>query len=250
MESSKPINKQPYNPLESPEGRPTMTLDLHDGTNEQISIIIPSHNRPDFLNMCVQSIHTMSNMNNYEVIIVDNNSGRETQEYLDVLQEEGIKVIRNSQNNYWSKACNQGAAAADPYSKFLLFMHADTIVLDPAWLDVLVNISVGRQSGMVGTQLGHYTISRTKADFIQEWCVLFSRQCWNDIGQWPEELPLIGMSYIMTLKAQLKGYKPQATGNNIVHHYKAFSMDPNEYERLSEQAMASIGKLILQIQNG
>jgi hypothetical protein len=76
--------------------------------------------------------------------------------------------------------------------------------------------------------------------------MLMTRQCWNDIGPWPEELPFVGMSFIMTLRAQLKGHQPQATGNSLVHHYKAFSMDPSEYERMSEQAMGIVGRLMQQ----
>lgn len=233
-----------FNPLESPTGnRSTMTIPLNDGSSEQVSIIVVHHNRPYYLNMCLQSIHCMSNLNNYEVIVVDNASDQETQEYLDVLQEEGIKVIRNDKNLYWSKAANQGAKAADPNSKYLVFMHADTIVLDQAWLDLLINISESNGAGIVGTQLQSYFIQKQKVDFIQEWCMLITRQCWEDIGEWPETLPLIGNSFIMTLRAQLKGHKPQATGNSIVHHYKAMCINPSEFERISEQSMAEIGKI-------
>ena len=53
----------PHNPLENPE-RPEITFDLPDGSNEQISIIIVHKDRPEYLNICLQSIHIMSNINN------------------------------------------------------------------------------------------------------------------------------------------------------------------------------------------
>jgi GT2 family glycosyltransferase len=235
---------QPFNPLESPDGaRPTFSIPLNDGSNEQISIIVVHRNRPQYLNICLQSIHEMSHLNNYEVVVVDNGSDQETQEYLDVLQQEGIGVVRNDKNNYWSKAANQGVLAADPHSKYFVFLHADTVVLDPAWLDLLVNISAINSAGIVGTQLQHYFIQKQRVEFVQEWCMLMTRQCWEDIGPWPEELPLIGHSFIMTLRAQLKGYKPQASGNNIIHHYRQLCIDPSEFERIGEQAMGTVGKL-------
>lgn len=240
--------RQPHNPLESPAGvTPEISIDLSDGSNEQVSVIVVHHNKPAYLNMCLQSVHVCSHLNNYEVIVVDNNSDQETQEYLDVLQEEGIKVVRNDTNKYWSAACNQGVAVADPHSDYFVFLHADTIILNPAWLDVMINISEARGAGLVGTQLHEYYIQKQKVQFIQEWCMLMSRQCWNDIGPWPEDLPLVGMSFIMTLKAQVKGHKPQATGNPVVHHYKAFSLDPSEYEKISEQAMAILPKAMEQV---
>lgn len=239
---------QPFNPLESPASKPTLTVNLHDGSNEQVSIIVIHHNQPSFLNICLQSIYAMSNLNNYEVIVVDNNSGQDTQEYLDVLEEEGIKVVRNDKNVYWSKAANQGVSLADKNSKYFIFLHADTVVLDPAWIDVMVNLSEGRGAGLVGTSLGSYYIQKQQVNFIQEHCMLITRRCWEDIGPWPEELPLVGMSFIMTLRAQYKGHNPQSIGNTIVHHYRAFIMDPSEYERMCEQAMGLVGKLMVQAQ--
>lgn len=241
---------QPFNPLESPAGKPTLTIDLNDGTHEQVSIIVVHHNNPGYLNICIQSIHAMSNLNNYEVIVVDNGSDQETQEYLDLLEEEGVKVVRNESNLYWSKAANQGVAVADPHSRYFIFLHADTVVLDPAWIDVLVNLSEARNCGLVGTSLSSYWIQKQQVSFVQEWCLLLTRECWDDIGPWPEELPLVGMAFIMTLRAQYKGHNPQAVGNNIVHHYKAFNMDPSEYERMCEQAMGTVGKLMAKAQKG
>ena len=157
-------NSQPFNPLESPTEKPSLTVNLHDGSNEQVSIIVVHHERPEYLNICLQSIHAMSNLNNYEVIVVDNASGQETQEYLDVLQEEGIKVVRNEENVYWSKAANQGVNVADANSKYFIFLHADTVILDPAWIDVLVNLSEGREAGLVGTSLHSYYIQKQQVN--------------------------------------------------------------------------------------
>ena len=242
------MSQQPHNPLEHPEGPPEMVIDLHDGSTEQVSIIVIHHDRPEYLNICLQSIHVCSHLNNYEVIVVDNGSGEETQDYLDVLQDEGIKVVRNKENKYWSEAANKGVEVADPSSKYFIFLHCDTVVLNPSWIDVLVNISEAQGAGIVGTQLQSYFIQKTKVDFIQEWCLLLTRECWNDVGPWPEELPLVGMAFILTLRAQLKGHKPQATGNNIVHHYRQFSLDPSEYEKISEKAMGTVAKLMAQAQ--
>ena len=42
---------QPFNPLESPTGKPTLSVNLHDGSNEQVSIIVVHHNRPEYLKL-------------------------------------------------------------------------------------------------------------------------------------------------------------------------------------------------------
>jgi len=228
--------------------RPTMTIDLHDGTNEQVSIIVVHHNRPEFLNICLQSIHVMSSLSNHEVIVVDNGSDQETQDYLDVLEDVGIKIIRNEKNELWSKAANQGVKAADLNSRYFIFMHTDVVVLDASWIDVLVNMSEGNNAGIVGVEMQSYWLNKQQVDFVQEYCMLMTRKCWEDCGPWPEELPLVGMSFVMTLRAQMKGHRPIAIGNNLVYHYKAFIMDPNKYEQLSTDSMAVLPKLMQQAQ--
>ena len=139
--------------------------------------------------MCLQSITATSSNNNYELIVVDNNSGEESQAFLNAIEEDGVKVIRNSKNLYWSAAANKGAEAASRLSKYIVFLHHDVVVLNSAWLDLLTNVSESHQSGMVGLELGQYFMQNQKVDFVQEWCVLFSKQAWRDIGPWPETLP-------------------------------------------------------------
>lgn len=239
----------PHNPFENPE-RPELVIDLKDGSNEQVSIIVVHHNRPEFLSICLQSIFITSNFNNFEIIVVDNNSEQESQEYLDAIEAEGVKVVRLKSNQYWSAAANKGASVADPNSKYLIFMHCDTVVLNQSWIDLLANISQSKNSGFVGTSLQTYYIAKQKINFVQECCVLVTRECWKDCGPWPEELPLIGNSFIFTLKAQVKGYKPTSISNQVVYHYRAAAFNVNEYEKMSEVAMTIVPKLMQAIQNG
>lgn len=234
-----------HNPLEGP--RPELTINLHDGSEEQVSIVIVHKDRPEYLNICLQSIAVTSFNNNYEIIVVDNGSGKESQDFLDDIKDE-VKVVRCEKNLYWGPAASKGVAAADKNSKYIIFLHCDVVVLNPAWIDLLVNVSESQGAGMVGVELQSYYMQNQKVDFIQEWCLLMTRDCWKDIGPFPETLPQIGTSFIMTMKAQQKGYKPQVMRNPICHHYRIFSLDINEYERLTEKAMIEIPKLMRDLQ--
>lgn len=224
-----------------------ISFNLHDGSEEQVSIIIVHKDRPEHLNICLQSIAIASINSNFEIIVVDNGSGKESQDFLNDIEGE-VKVIRNEKNLYWGPAANQGAAAADRNSKYLLFMHCDVVVLNPAWLDLLINVSEAQHSGMVGVELQHYYIQQQEVSFIQEWCMLVTRDCWRDIGPFPESLPQIGVGYIATMKAHQRGYKPQIMKNPIVHHYRMFSLDVNEFERLTESATVMIPRLMREMQ--
>jgi GT2 family glycosyltransferase len=236
-------NITPHNPLEGE--RPELSIPLHsDGSEEQISIVVVHKDRPEYLNMCLQSIAVTSTNNNVEIIVVDNASSDESKDFLDELEEQGIKVVRNEENLYWGPAINKGVEQADKNSNYYIFMHCDVVVLNPAWIDLLINISQAQNSGMVGIELQSYFMQNQKVDFIQEYCLLMTRDCWNDIGPFPPEVPQIGPSFIMTVRAQAKGWRPQIMRNPICHHYKVFSLDISEYERLTEQAMVTIPPLL------
>jgi GT2 family glycosyltransferase len=233
----------PHNPLTGE--RPELTVKLQDGTDEQISIIIVHKDRPAHLNILLQSIVVNSTANNYQIIVVDNGSDQESQDYLDSMEED-VQVVRLQKNMYWSAAANRGVAAADKNSKYLLFLHCDVVVLNPSWLDLLISVSESQGAGIVGTDLQSYFVENAKVDFIQEHCMLVTRECWDDVGPWPEELPMIGNSFILTMRAQQKGHKPQIMRNNVIHHYRVFALKVNEYEKLIEEAMAVMPKLMQQ----
>lgn len=234
------------NPLEA---QPEMIVNLHQGSNEKVSVIIVHHNRPDHLNICLQSIHVLSNLNNYEVIVVDNNSDKLTQDFLDQLEKQDIKVIRLKENMYWSAAANIGAKAADPDSKYLIFLHDDTVILNQTWIDMLVNTAVGQESGMIGAEMAEYFFpsSNQKIKYPKEWCLLITRDCWNDIGPWEEELPLIGASFIFSLKCTAHGYKPRAITHRIVHHYHKPTINPNLFNKMAVEAMGKVTKMMVKI---
>jgi glycosyltransferase involved in cell wall biosynthesis len=234
-----------YNPLTG--DRPELVVPLHDGTEEQVSIIVVHNDKPEYLNICLQSIFVSSINNNYEVIVVDNGSGKESQDFLDEIKDE-VKVIRCEKNLYWGPAIAKGVQVADRNSKYYVFLHHDVVITNRAWLDMLINVSTHHGSGMVGVELGRFILQDQPVDFIQEWCLLMTKEAWRDMGPPPETLPQIGTSFIMTTLAQKKGYKPQIMRNPICHHYRVFSLDVNEFEKLAESAKVEIPRLIREIQ--
>ena len=239
----------PFNPLEG--SRPEMSIKMHDGSDEQVSIIIVHKDRPEYLNICLQSIAVTSINNNYEIIVVDNGSGQETQDFLDSIEKDGIKVIRRSKNEndlYWGPAINKGIEKVDKGSNYYIFMHCDVVILNPSWIDLLVNIAEARGAGLVGVELQSYYIQNQKVDFIQEYCMLMTKEAWKDIGPFPKEVPQIGMSFIMTLRAQNRGWKPQIMRNPIVYHYKAFALQVSDFERHVESSQIGLPRLIREAQ--
>jgi GT2 family glycosyltransferase len=195
----------------------------------------------------LQSIDVCSANYNYEIIVVDNASGKESQDFLEDIKNE-VKVVKCEKNIYWGPAVNKGIAVADKCSKYYIILHHDVVIINSGWIDLLVNVSTSHASGMVGVALGRYYLQGQPVDFVEEWCQLITKEAWKDIGPMPESLPQVGMAFIMNMRAQQKGYKPMIMRNPICHHYKIFSLDVNEFERLTDKATRDMPILIREIQ--
>lgn len=228
--------------------RSELKVSLTDHSNEQISIVIVHRNRPEYLNLCLQSICVTSFNSNYEIIVVDNGSDDESKAFLDDIDGQ-VKVIKNDKNLYWSAACNKGAKAADKNSKYIIFMHCDIVITNPAWLDLLLNVAESSVSGFIGLSTQTYTVGGQDVAFLSDYLIMMSKECYDDLGGWPEELPQIGPSFVLTLKANARGFKPQIMQTPILHHYKIFSLSISDYERLQEEAVAVLPKLVSQAQS-
>ena len=240
---------QTYNPLEGE--RPELKFKLQDRTfEERVSIIIVHRDRPEFLNLTLQSICITSLHNNFELIVVDNGSEKRSQSFLDDIEKDGVKVIRNPENVWWSKAANQGVKAASKDSKYYVFMHHDIVVLTPNWLDLMINVSEANKCGIVGTKFRHYELDNQRVPFIHESCMLVTKECWESVGPFTEELPQEGSAFLLTMAANTYGYNPQAIDSKqmpLVHHYGIFALDFNEFERFGERARTVLPKLLAQV---
>lgn len=216
---------------------------------DKVAIIVVHKDRPEFLSICLHSISITTINSNYELIVVDNGSGPDTQEWLNQLEKDSVKIVRNDKNNYWSKACNQGVRVADPACKYFVFMHCDTVVLSPAWLDILINASIQQDAGMIGLQMSAYMMGTQKYSFIEDWCVLVTRNCYQECGQFPEDLPTVGGAFYFTMAAMMKKFNPQCIKSSIVHHYKMNSLDYSEWVRMRDHAKVTIPAMIRDLQS-
>ena len=114
------------------------------------SIIIPVFNNAEYTKQCLKALIENAPNSPYEVIIVDNGSTDSTEEVLKCLRGS-VKIISNSENLGFAKACNQGAAAAD--GNYLVFLNNDTKV-QPGWLRELVKVLENDPGvGAVGSKL-------------------------------------------------------------------------------------------------
>ena len=238
-----------HNPLEG--DKPLMTIKMTEPPREEkVSIIVVHRDNADYLNICLQSIAVNSSRNNYEIIVVDNGSETpDAVQFINDLDEHGeVKVVKNKKNLWFPAAINQGVRAADEASKYFIFMHYDTVVLSHNWIDLLINVVETSEAGMVGMGENSYKIDSQMVRFLDDWCMLVTRECFEDCGPLEESLPVTGSSFIFTLSCQYGGYKPQQMKNNTVHHYQKNGFSSNDFEKYALEAQAHLPKVLRKLQ--
>lgn len=118
-----------------------------------VSIIIPNKDHVDDLSRCVESIINLSTYDNYEIVIVENNS--ETAEirtyYEEISRHPRVQVVEYKGDFNYSKINNFGVQYAK--GEYLLLLNNDTEVITPDWIEELLMYAMRKDVGVVGAKL-------------------------------------------------------------------------------------------------
>lgn len=119
----------------------------------KISILIPNKDQPDTLKACVDSIREKSTYENYEIIIIENNStGTEIFSLYEELKlDPRIRVAVWERDFNYPAINNFGASLAQ--GEFLLLLNNDTRVITPDWMEELLGTCQRPDVGIVGAKL-------------------------------------------------------------------------------------------------
>lgn len=118
-----------------------------------VSIIIPNKDHVDDLSRCVESIINLSTYDNYEIVIVENNS--ETAEirtyYEEISRHPRVQVVEYKGDFNYSKINNFGVQYAK--GEYLLLLNNDTEVITPDWMEEFLMYAMRKDVGVVGAKL-------------------------------------------------------------------------------------------------
>lgn len=125
-----------------------------------ISILIPNKDHASDLRRCIESITDLSSYDNYEIIIIENNSETdEIKDYYKTLEmHPKVKVVTYEGDFNYSKINNFGATYAS--GEYLLLLNNDTQVISRNWIEELLMYAQRDDVGAVGCMLYYpdYTI--------------------------------------------------------------------------------------------
>ena len=120
-----------------------------------VSIILCSKDSFDLVNSCIQSIRTKSTYSNFEIVLIDHQSRDPAcLSYFEELQadpELRFKWVRFDEDFNFAKMNNLGARHAQ--GDFLVLLNNDTEVIEPDWLQELMQLAQFSEIGAVGPKL-------------------------------------------------------------------------------------------------
>lgn len=118
------------------------------------SIVIPTKDKVELLQPCIDSILGKTTWPHFEIIVLDNNSSEpQTAQYLQALaaREPRVRVVDAPIPFNWSRLNNIGASHAT--GDVLVFLNNDTLVITPDWLERLMEMALLPDVGTVGALL-------------------------------------------------------------------------------------------------
>lgn len=119
----------------------------------KISIVIPNKDHAEDLRRCIKSIVEKSTWENYEIIVVENNS--ETKEifsyYEELKNNPQIKIVTYEGEFNYSKINNLGVSQAS--GDYVLLLNNDTQVITVNWMEELLMYAQRQDVGAVGGKL-------------------------------------------------------------------------------------------------
>ncbi|MEG4423665.1 MULTISPECIES: glycosyltransferase [unclassified Microcoleus] len=119
---------------------------------KDITLLIPTRNRPHYINYLLTTFDTFGffQRSELEIIVIDGNASDETRE---VAAKFPVKCV-DARGLCKSPAMNKALDFAE--GEFIAFIDDDVVILDPQWLDKLRNNFTDNKIGYVGGRIIAY----------------------------------------------------------------------------------------------
>jgi ADP-heptose:LPS heptosyltransferase/GT2 family glycosyltransferase len=120
-------------------------------TKGLVSIIIPTCAAEGRIKASLESLRATTAYRNFEIICVENIPAAVEAEWREWLTQHADRVVTCDEPFNWSRFNNIGAQNAK--GEFLLFLNDDTEIIEPGWLDALLEHAEREDVGVVGARL-------------------------------------------------------------------------------------------------
>ncbi len=227
-------------------------------THPKVSIIIPNKDHIDDLSRCIESVVNKSTYDNYEIIIVENNSTEDsTFNYYKEIERkyDSVKVV------YWKDEFNYSAinnfGVQQATGEYILLLNNDTEVISEDFLEEMLGYCMRSDVGAVGARLyyeddtiqhagvivglggiaGHCFANLKKDEYgyfsrvlcVQDYsavtaaCMMVDRTIFEEVHGLDEKLKVAFNDVDLCMKIREKGYLVVYTPFAELHHYESKS---------------------------
>jgi len=237
--------------LEQPHNLRAVHWPLPQTSLPKVSIIIPTMGRLALITPCIESLLALTQYPNYEVVILDNGRGKYP-DGIQYLRDKQFTVIECNEPFNWARLNNIGVRHAS--GDLFLFLNDDIEITSPDWLGQLVRQALRPEIGTVGALLYypngalqhtgvllvnyggggiHLLHKRMPSEAIYRMlhatvrevsantgaCLMVSRDKFEKIGGFDEELAVVGNDVDLCLRLLDAGYRNLWTPLcSLIHH--------------------------------
>ncbi len=247
----------------------------------KVSIIIPTRDYKDILEICLKSIYKKTTYDNYEIIIIDNNSEKqETFDLFDKYKKEhkNFKVKRLECEFNYSYLNNEAVKIAE--GEYIILLNNDTEVITNDWIEKMLMYASRPHVGAVGVKLlypdntiqhgglilgingiashayinadrnshGHFgrLIVPYNYDGSTAACLMVSKKKYQEVGGLEEELKVNFNDVDFNLKLLEKGYYNLFVPTVELYHYESKSrgldLSKEKLERTKQETTYMLNK--------
>jgi GT2 family glycosyltransferase len=229
-----------------------------------VSILIPTRNNRKFLKTCLESLAS-STYKQFEVLVLDNDSDEpETLAYLeDVRSIHRVLPYRHPFD--FARINNFGAAAAR--GEYLVLLNDDTSVIEPTWIEAMLEHAQRPEVGAVGAKLlfpggelqhagvvvgisrraghafwgfpgdhpGYWDFARVIRNYsaVTAACLMTRKAVFDEVGGFDEAFAISYNDVDLCLRMRAKGYLVVYTPYAVLYHYQSASRGP--YDPVSDK---------------
>jgi len=222
-----------------------------------VSIIIPTKDRPELIERCINSLREKTSYRNYELIIVDNGStDPEVRRFYEELSKErNVKILYKNIPFNFPRLVNYGVKNAS--GEHICLLNNDTEVINEEWLTEMVRHGLRKEIGVVGAKLlypdgrvqhggvvlgiwhgpehafknfpkeapGYMNRLITLQNYlaVTAACMLFRKEVFNEVGGFDERFAVNFNDTDFCLRVYEKGYRILWTPHALLYHMESKS---------------------------
>jgi GT2 family glycosyltransferase len=227
---------------------------------KKVNVIVPTRDKSEYLERCLQSVFTNSRYPNFDVTVVDNKSIEPATKAVFEKWRDRITLLHFNEPFNFARLNN--FAVSKTNGEFLLFLNNDTEIVTPDWMEAMVEQAQRPTIGAVGALLlypegtvqhvgvvlqlyglaGHVlrNVPRDSSGY-NDWlrttrncsavtaaCMMVRRSAFLDVGGFDDELAVAYNDVDLCLKLRQQGLWNIVLPHVVLYHKELVTRGPDD----------------------